>query len=398
MLTEILITILLGILAGIITGLIPGIHINLISALLVTSSTIILTHTSPTQAAIFIIAMSITHSFLDVIPSTFLGAPDASNALTALPAHRLLLKGKAYEAIRLTIIGSLGCLLLAIPISLLTYFGLQYYDLLAKNMFYILIIAILFMILKDKKRKLNASFFLLAGAIGIITLNLKSLQNPLFPLLSGLFGTSILITSLADKINIPKQTKIFEKLKLTEISKALAGGCAAGTLTSFLPGLGASQGAAIAQSVMKVSEKGFLITTGGINTINFTISLIAFFTIEKARNGSIIAIKHFVEIFTIQHVLLFMTIALITGAIATILCLNLTNVAAKIMPKIPYQKTIFAVIILILAMCIFLSGWLGLIVLITTTALGIIANKKDVAKNHLMGCLLLPTLIYFIPL
>ena len=254
------------------------------------------------------------------------------------------------------------------------------------------------MLLKDKKRKSNTAFFLLAGAIGIITLNLKHLQNPLFPLLSGLFGTSILITSLADKINIPKQTKIFEKLKITEISKALAGGCAAGTLTSFLPGLGASQGAAIAQSVMKVSEKGFLITTGGINTINFAISLVAFFTIEKARNGSIIAIKHFVEAFTVHHVFFFLLIALVTGALATILCLNLTNVAAKAMPKIPYQKTIIAVIILILGMCVFLSGWLGLLVLITTTALGILASKQEIAKNHLMGCLLLPTLIYFIPI
>ena len=38
--------------------------------------------------------MAITHTFLDILPSTFLGAPNEENAISALPAHRLYYKEK----------------------------------------------------------------------------------------------------------------------------------------------------------------------------------------------------------------------------------------------------------------------------------------------------------------
>ena len=98
---QILTAVLLGIFAGIITGLIPGIHINLISLLLVSLSGYFLGFTHPLILGVFIISMAVTHTFLDIIPSIFLGAPDADTALAVLPGHRLLLKGMGYEAVKI---------------------------------------------------------------------------------------------------------------------------------------------------------------------------------------------------------------------------------------------------------------------------------------------------------
>jgi putative membrane protein len=75
MLSEILIFTLIGISAGIFTGIIPGIHINLISTLILSISPLLLKYFNVYSLMVFIIAMSITHSFLDSIPSIFLGAP-----------------------------------------------------------------------------------------------------------------------------------------------------------------------------------------------------------------------------------------------------------------------------------------------------------------------------------
>ena len=117
MLIEIILVILIGILAGIFTGLIPGIHINLIALLILSSAPALLSVTSPLMISIFIISMSITHTFLDTIPSVFLGAPESSTALSVLPGHKLLLQGKGYEAVMLTLIGSFLALILAICLA-----------------------------------------------------------------------------------------------------------------------------------------------------------------------------------------------------------------------------------------------------------------------------------------
>ena len=104
---QLLLSIFIGVGAGVITGLTPGIHINLVSALLVGFSGYLLGITSGVSLAVFIIAMGITHTFLDAIPSIFLGAPDEDMVMGVLPGHKLLLEGKGYEAVKLTVIGSL---------------------------------------------------------------------------------------------------------------------------------------------------------------------------------------------------------------------------------------------------------------------------------------------------
>ena len=54
-----IISIILGITAGIITGLIPGVHINLVSILLVSVSSMAV-GVNPILLGVFIIAMSVT--------------------------------------------------------------------------------------------------------------------------------------------------------------------------------------------------------------------------------------------------------------------------------------------------------------------------------------------------
>ena len=240
----ILLAILLGVFAGIITGLIPGIHINLISLLLVSISGYFL-GINPLMFGVFIIAMAVTHTFLDIIPSVFLGAPDADTALAVLPGHKLLLKGMGYEAIKLATIGSLLCLCFTIiiipfliPIVPLVYSFIQ------PHIGGILIVVVLFMILKeiglDKKFWAIVIFFL-SGILGLIVLSIPNLKQPLFPMLSGLFGISILIVSLFQKVEIPEQ-RITEMIKMNgkDILKVVGVGTFSGSLTALFPGLGAA--------------------------------------------------------------------------------------------------------------------------------------------------------------
>ena len=98
MILELFLALLLGIFVGTIAGLLPGIHVNLISVFLLSILTFFLNFVEPIVLIVFIVAMTISDTFVSFIPSIFLGAPDEDTTLSVLPGHELLLKGKGYEA------------------------------------------------------------------------------------------------------------------------------------------------------------------------------------------------------------------------------------------------------------------------------------------------------------
>lgn len=186
MFIEILLALLAGILFGIITGLTPGIHVNLISILLLSSAPILVKFSPLTSLAVFIVAMSITHTFIDSIPSIYLGAPDSDMALGVLPGHRYLLKGHGYAAVKLTLIGSLGAIVLSIMLFPFLVPLVKYgYPLIEKYIGFFLLAVAIFMILRDKNKLWALIVFLMSGTLGLIVLSMPNLSNPLFPMIKG---------------------------------------------------------------------------------------------------------------------------------------------------------------------------------------------------------------------
>ncbi len=398
MLFEILIAVGLGILAGCITGLIPGIHINLVSLLVLSGSVFLLQYTSPLILVIFIVSMAVTHTFLDFLPSCYLGAPNADTALSVLPAHRLLLKGRGYEAVKLATMGSLFGLiftLILVPVFLFTVKG--FYDFVSGYIAYILILSVFFLVLKDRLKMWALVSFLMAGILGLAVLNIANLEQPLFPMLSGLFGTSTLILSINEKTTLPKQEFKEKKISKKEVGKALGGGIIASSLCGFLPGLGAAQAAILASSgFKKISTRGFLVLLGAINTMVMVISFIALYTIEKSRNGAILVVSKIIGSLNFETFILFLGVSLLVAGIATFLTLKLAKVFSKFISKISYKKTCLVIVVLISVLVLLLSGFLGFFILIVSTFVGMVPALKGIGRNHLMGCLILPVILYFL--
>ena len=398
MFIEIFLAILVGCLLGIITGITPGIHINLVSVIILSLSPFLSQHVSVLTLAVVIIAMSITHTFLDALPSIFLGAPDSGLELSVLPGHKLLLEGRGYEAVVLTAIGSLFAVIMMVAFAPI---GLPFikwvYPLIQRFIPYVLIFFSLLLIYREKKsRTLALIIFLLAGGLGLITLNLQ-LKEPLFPLLSGLFGISILLTSVFQKTKIPKQKFTEVTLSGKEISKAMGSGFFASFLLGLFPGLGASQAAIVATSGQKeIKPEKFLVIVGGINTFVMIVSFLALYSIDKARSGSVVVISKLLENFTLNHLALFLAASLISAGIATYLTLKFAKLFSKLMSKVNYNKLCLFIILLIIVLVAILTGWIGLFVLIVSTSIGLIPNLAGIGKNHLMGCLILPVILFFL--
>ncbi len=398
MLLEILIATLIGISIGIITGLVPGLHLNLAVVIMLSISTFLSDYISFITISVIIISMSVTHTFLDAIPSIFLGAPDAGMELGVLPGHRLLLQGRGYEAVALTAVGSLLAVIIMVAFTPLGIPIIKFlYKFIQPFIPYILIFFVLLFILRDKKSKVFALIiFLLSGILGIITFNLE-LKEPLFPLLSGLFGISSLITSIFQKTKIPKQKFTEVNLNKKDLTTAMSSGFIASFILGLFPGLGSSQAAAVATSYdKKISPEKFLIVVGSINTFVMIVSFLALYSIDKARSGSVVAISKLLENFTINHLILFMGVSLIATGGATLLTLKFAKLFSNIMSKVNYQKLCLMIISLIFILVIIITGWIGLFVLIVSTSIGLFTNSYGIGRNNLMGCLILPVILYFL--
>jgi len=399
MLLEIIIAIVLGCLMGVITGLTPGLHINLVALVLFSISPVLLGYTNVIAVASFIIAMSITHTFTDFISATYLGAPSDDTAMAVMPAHRLLLEGKGHEAIRLATIGSLLCLILTIIISPLLIFAVPIiFSSLKAYVGWILLAVIIFMILREEthdKKFWAFAVVMLSGILGLAVFNTPNLKDPLLPMLSGLFGVSVLLLSLSQKVVLPLQkTTEMIKVKAKDMVKSLTSGVLSGSLVSIFPGLGPAQAAVISgQFVKRTDTYSYLILVGGINTVSMILSLVTLFTIEKARNGSIIVVQQLMPNIDLNVLILFFAVALAAGGIATFLTMYVSRIFSKIMNKVNYSALSIAIIVFVSLMVFYFSGIIGLLILATATSIGIIPNIVDVSRSSSMACLIVPIIL-----
>jgi putative membrane protein len=397
MLIEIILAIIIGFFAGIIAGLTPGLHINLISAAIISTLPFLLEIFNPFSLILLITSMTITTIFLDFIPSTYLGAPEEETVLSILPAHELLMKGKANTAIFLSSLGSLIGLVISFILIPLFYLILEKtYPFFEKMMFFLLIWIAIFLLIGNKNIKLVIFIAIISSFLGIASLNLNISQPPL-PLLTGLFGTSGIIFSIKQKTKIPEQREEIEKPKIKELLKPSLVSLLVSPLCSFLPGLGSSQASTISSKLFgNLNRKQFLITNGAINIIISILSIITLLIINKSRTGSAAAISQIGKISTKELMIILGTISIIS-IISFFIVLKISKIISRKINTFNYQKISKILLILLSSAVLIISRPIGFLVLIVSTCLGLACQYYGLSKNILMFCLLTPTILYYWP-
>jgi putative membrane protein len=436
-----MISALFGTALGVMTGLIPGLHVNNVAIILLSISPIaagiMITelgldpYTVLLMVSSSIVATSMAHTFLDFIPSTFLGAPEPETALSVLPAHGMLMEGRGYQAIFLSAVGSfgavvIGCLLL-IPYRMMVNEPINGYEILKKYMIWVLIGVVVLMLVtetseipykkKDDKwvkgplsRTMGVTLalllFLLSGILGYTCLNLD-VTSPfglpatvLFPLLSGLFGTATLIESIRGGAEVPLQRFELDDLDLSETASSVSTGGMAGSVVGFLPGMSGGVATIIAMLFRKDPKpSSVILTLSAINTANSFFVLSALFLILRPRSGAAIVVNQLIDArkwssFLPPHDLgLLLISALIASCLGFFLTMALGRRLANLLPRLPYSKLVISIIIFITVMVIAFTGIIGFLVLLVSTAVGMIAPNIGIRRSHAMGVLLLPVIL-----
>lgn len=395
MFLEILLFLFLGILAGIIVGLIPGLHPNTIFAISLSLLPFLLE--LPFQFALtFIVALSVSNTFVNFIPSLILGAPEDDGALSVLPGHRMLMAGRGHEAVFLTVVGGLGVILLTVVTLPLIMFAIpMIYTNINSYIHVLLIIIFLWMVyIEHGRKKISAAMiFFLSGLFGLIVLNTLPSQYSLFPALTGLFGVSTLVISIQTRSKIPPQ-KHTREIKTPYIKGSVVG-WVAGLIVGLLPGIGSAQAGVLASQVLKAKTRDFLTALGGINTANIIFTFIVFFTLGKTRSGAAFTISQIIPDIMTADIILIVAVGISAAFVSAIATLKINKFFLGRIENISYPKINKTVIAILGILVLLFAGPLGLLITVTGTFIGLSAILFGVKRTHMMGFLMLPTIFFY---
>ena len=396
MIIGLIIALLLGILFGTITGIFPGIHINLVGAALVALSSSVFSKAPVIYLVVFISSMAIAHTLLDFIPSIFIGCPETDTELSILPGHELLKKGQGYEAVMRTAYGGIYAVFIlvifAFPLAFITN---KTYPFVQQIIPYILILICIIMVISEKNKLQAATALILTGILGFFVLKLD-LKESLLPLLGGLFGSSMLLLSIRQNTKIPPQNFSFKKMKFKEMLKPLSGALISSPICGFLPGLGGSQAAILGSQITRTNEKDFLVLLGAVNVLVMGLSFVSLYSIEKTRTGAAAAIQTISGTLSQTNLIIILFACLISGILSFFIAKKLSQTFLKIIERMNYKKFSIGILIFLSLLILTLSGIIGFLVFIISTATGIYCISLNIRKTQMMGCLLIPTIILYL--
>jgi len=181
-----------------------------------------------------------------------------------------------------------------------------------------------------------------------------------------------------------------------EIVKSLILASIAGIVVGFLPAVGISEAGTMVQYLGGSGEsRSFLITISGINVANDVFSFVSLFLVGNPRSGASVAIQGILGELMFFDVVFLIGVVMLTAGVASFLTSYLGKIIPKYLEKINYKVLTISVIIFITCLVLFLTGPFGLLIVFTSTSLGLLCSFLEIRRSHCMGILLIPSLLFF---
>lgn len=413
---EILLTVVLagtlGTAIGTFTGLIPGIHVNTAAAVLLGSYPLLAEFFGPLcggpsgcqlMMSCCILSAATVHSFVDFVPSVFIGVPDEDNILSVLPGHRLLLMGQGMRAVRAaaigSMIGSVSAILMAVPVQwVMLSGGKEFIDHFTVGM---ILLALTIVVLTSRSPVLSLLFVGISGTMGYI---IDSWEIPvygilggttmLFPLLTGLFGIPPLLEDPPGHGKIKQYDDGEDPVGLWPGLK----GVGAGVIAGWFPGITSTAGAAMASAFSEERDPArFISVTASIGTVTSVFSIVALSVSGSGRSGACIAVREIAgDAFSgfcseaFLAALICMAFAAGIGYAATVGC---GKIMVRVSDRVPESTLNDAVLALIIVLVLLMTGPFGLAILAVSAAVGMIPPSLGISRICLTGSLMVPVLL-----
>ena len=395
---EILLGTLIGVVLGTISGIIPGVHANTLAGVLLSLQALFLSVLGPVALAGTLFAALITHTFVDAVPSTFLGIPEADTSLAVLPAHALCLEGNGEEAVRIAALGSACAMVIAVPVSVLCFLLLPalqpYFD---WWIGILLVASIGYMIVTSDAPGWALGIFAVSGVLGAFALHYAFLSwhtlsggsAILMPLLTGLFGISVLL--VASQGTLPVQHFSGLRIEDKAVIKYSLLGTGAGIAVGWLPGLSTASANGVLASVIGIEKdrRSYILATNAANTANAFIGLAALFALSRMRNGVMAALAEI----PLPSMSELMVAGILASCAAYLITIGLSTSAGRLNG---FDSRILnrAVIAFVVLLSLVLTGPFGFCILLLATIVGFVPHLVNVPRMYCMGAIMVPVMLY----
>ena len=342
------------------------------------------------DAAVFAAALAFSHIAFQTIPTVFLCLPSSGQSVGVLPAQRMALEGRTGKAFSLVLKTSFWALAFALALTPFSIIALKALIVVVKP-FAGAVLALLAasFVVREKNVARAGLAFAVAGAVGFAALVLPVAREPLFPLLTGLFGVPALLASF----NAGKAAEVTREPARVN-RKIVFASVAVASLSPLLPALTPALLASLAFLAFKPSEEEFLTASTALVVSKTFFDFAATHAIGKARSGTAALALEALKTVSAQDVLLFAVVAATALAFATLALLF----AQKWLNRVFYsinQKALATALFAGLTAAVFLaSGAGGLVVLATASAAGAFTDFLGARKGLLSGALIAPSLAH----
>ena len=392
---------LAGVILGTISGLIPGLHTNTFAAVISAASVPLAMVFGAEGICCLLVSCMIVHTFLDAVPSTFIGVPDADTVLSVLPAHRLYLSGKGEEAVRLSALGSLWGFVYAMPLFAAFYFVLpMFQNEIDWAIGLVILTAAGLLIVFSKTPFWALLMFLASGLLGVFSMRFSYFSFGVFgagevllPLLTGLFGIPVLLHALRAEPAYAEQSfsGLFVSRKDTVWNTIK--GTFAGAIVGWLPGFSSGTANALLafhrSGDYELNPRGYLLSTSAANTANAVLGLAALYAVGRMRSGALAAVAEF----PLPNIFMLLAAAGASAAAAYMLTV-LFSKTGKYIAKVNQKMLSASVLIFLIILTAVFCGPFGLMILILSTAVGWIPGKLGIPRLYCMGAIMLPVMLF----
>ena len=382
--------IIIGVALGFAAGFIPGFSSENLSLLIVTYGIISTNY----YLVVTVIAVEISYSFFSFMSPMIFGIGNDATSLAIDNAYPGLAEDSLKRGMEIVASGGLVGILISLP---LLFFAKDIYPLVYNSLKplvgWILLLLCSYMVWIERgwKGKLFATaIFCLSGLVGLLVKGsgLVSSEYLLVPIFIGLYGFSSLVSKRY------RENSTLQDIALTRKIRVAAVAFITSMFASFVTGMKRGQTSALALRIGGISKREEVLFILSAISLSFaTLSIFVLSSVGKVRSTLAYDIQE------IMGDIYFSQAALFVGTVAISACLS---VSALILPAKPIGRTFsrinekylkaFGFCICSLLIVIF-TGFYGIILAFTTTCIGILSSRLRVRSTHLMGVLLLPSIV-----
>lgn len=303
----------------------------------------------------------------------------------------MALNGKGLEAFKYTAYGGLTSVIgLLFLLPLVWFAATNYYPVIENFIPILLGFFLLFMLFHSPNLRRSGAVIFLSGILGVIVFGapVRS-HNALIPVFAGLFALPALLKAYGEDIDLPEQEKA--SVDRRDAAKGGLTGLLAGLLAGIIPGIGAATATSFLSPLMDSSRKRFLASMGAVNTSDIIVSFLALYLIGSPRSGASVAVN---AISTVSYTdtLFLIFLSLISVAISFPLAIYTSKKVASRISRVNFGFLAAVVTIVIFAVVVFLTGAVGVLVFLTSSGIGMLAQRWD-ERRACMSVLIVPVLV-----